>query len=140
MRAVYWLAQEEREHKLEYVEQTALIKVHSHHATAGLYIERTLVVHPEKDILINQVTISNVNQKPLHCQLVAYVGFNFDHRFTKNCCFFEKENNALTFFATDRYVQVMLQSTALPVLNTRTSSFTILIKDKGEATNTRLDR
>ena len=103
---VLWLAEEEWEHDIAYVEQTALVRVVSRHPTVGLQIERTLAVHPQHNILIIEVTVKNVKTVPLHCLLVTYAGFDFDHRSTKNCCFFDHTTSALTFFASDRYIQM----------------------------------
>jgi glucoamylase len=103
---VCWFADEAWEHRLEYIERTALVKVTSQRSPAGIHVERTLAVHPQQDILIIEVKISNLRQAPLHCRLVTYAGFDFDQRPTKNCCFFSHEIPALTFFASDRYIQL----------------------------------
>jgi len=104
--SICWFAEEAWEHRLEYVERTALIRVVSRHTSAGFEVERTLAVHPQHDVLLIETRVRNLRQTLRRCLYVTYAGFDFDHRSTKNCCFFSNNTSALTFFASDRYVQL----------------------------------
>lgn len=104
--AVSWLAGEDWTHELRYVNGSAVIHCISRNAAAGVQIEQTMVAHPELDLLMIDIKMTNLNDTPVICKFVTYAGLNIDQRQSSNTGFFDSETSMLTFFSLDRYISI----------------------------------
>ncbi|MDQ6662552.1 MAG: glycoside hydrolase family 15 protein [Chloroflexota bacterium] len=92
---------------MHYVEGTAaVVQCTSRNISLGVQIDQTLSVHPEIDVFMNDITITNLRNSPLDCKFILYASFDFDARQIANTCYFDSESSLLTFFAADRYVSI----------------------------------
>ncbi|MBX5450824.1 glycoside hydrolase family 15 protein [Thermogemmatispora sp.] len=101
---VSWLAEADWSHELRYLPASAVVSARSEHSHLGLVIERRLAVHPEHDLLVIELSLTNGSQAPLRCSLVTYAAIDIDLRPAGNCVWYDPETELLTFFHADRYL------------------------------------
>ncbi|MBX5457694.1 MAG: hypothetical protein IRZ31_12405 [Thermogemmatispora sp.] len=101
---VSWLAEEGWSHELRYLPSSTVVSARSEQSALGLLIERRLAVHPEHDLLVIELRLTNMGQAPLRCSLLTYAAIDFDLRPAGNCAWYDPETELLTFFHADRYL------------------------------------
>lgn len=102
--AVTWLAETAWTHQAGYVEQAAVVRCLSTHASLPLQIEQTIAVHHADDVLLDDMRLSNRGERPLTICLVLYAGLDIASRQRGSTCYFEKETSSLFFFADGCYI------------------------------------
>jgi oligosaccharide amylase len=102
--AVTWLAESAWIHELTYVDQAAVIRCQSTHAALPIQLEQTLAVHHAYDVLLDDIRLTNLADRPLTVRLVLYAAFDPGSRQRGSTCYVEKDSGALLFFADDCYI------------------------------------
>jgi glucoamylase len=100
----HWLAEDGWSHHLRYLEASAVISVTSEHPALGVRLDRRLAVHPERDVLVIELRITNLNDIPVTCHVITYAGFDIELRNVGNCAFYHPASERLTAFWADRYI------------------------------------
>ncbi|WP_376797384.1 glycoside hydrolase family 15 protein [Thermogemmatispora sp.] len=103
-RQVSWLSEEGWSHELSYLAASAVVSARSEQPHLGLVVERRLAVHPEHDLLMIELRLTNRSQASLRCSLVTYAAIDIELRPAGNCAWYDPETEQLTFFHADRYL------------------------------------
>jgi len=103
---VFWLANEGWVHELRHINGAAAVQCNSVNTTAGVRVEQTMAVHPDHDLFMNDVKVTNLRSLPVICKFVTYAGFDIDYRKSGTTCYFNIGTSMLSFFSFDRYFTI----------------------------------
>lgn len=103
---VEWLADPAWTHQLNYEEGTATLHAVSTHPRLPVRVDQDMCVHYHQDLMINEISMTNLGDTPFSGKLVVYAGFDFEHRSSGNTCYFDIPNAMLAFFANNRYAAI----------------------------------
>lgn len=103
---VSWLAHKDWVHQLNHIDGAAAIHCISVNTAAGIQVEQIMAVHYSKDVLVNEIKITNLGNSPLVCKLITYAGLDIDYRRSGVTCYFNTAKSMLTFFSGDRYISL----------------------------------
>jgi glucoamylase len=101
---VTWLVESAWTHELSYVDRAAVIHCQSTHAMLPIQIEQTLAVHHACDVLLTDMHLTNLADRPVTFRLVLYAALDLGARQRGTTCYVEKDSGALLFFADDCYI------------------------------------
>lgn len=101
---VTWLAEDSWTHELANVDQAAVVHCLSTHTTLPIQLEQSLAVHQTSDLLLNEMRLTNLADRPLIFRLVLYAALNPGSHQLGSTCHVDRDNRALLFFADDCYI------------------------------------
>src|SRR5579863_942352 len=107
---IFWLAGEDWKYEPGYLPDTFVARSVGSNTAAGIQIEQVLAVHPDFDILMNEITVTNLTSKPLDCKFITYAGMNIGYQRSDNCCFFDNETSSLIFYAPDCFIALSCEA------------------------------
>jgi glucoamylase len=69
-------------------------------------IEQSMAVHPNHDVFMSDIKVTNLRSTAIVCNLIIYSGFDINYQKSGCTCFFDIESSMLTFFSFDRYISM----------------------------------
>jgi len=109
--AMTWLAESAWTHELANADQAAVVHCRSTHAALPIQLEQRLAVHHASDVLLNEMRLSNLADRPLTFRLVLYAALDPGSHQRGSTCHVDRDNGALLFFADDCYIAAHCEHT-----------------------------
>lgn len=119
---VSWLASSAWSHAMRYEGATPTLRVTSTHASGKARVERTLFVADGDDLLVNEITVTNLTDEPINCRLVVYASFDPYYRSAYNTAYFDVANETLALFGSDVYFAFRSDAPVLDFATSRLST------------------